>query len=110
MLKTTRSSKELALRAFRASNNEVIEGGGSKADETVVNLSKSKNEKSKKSIHMPNIGAIEEPNFLTSDAKKAINYLQLAFIKAPILQHFDLESHIWTKTNTSSYILGKMLS
>ena len=36
-------------------------------------------------MHVPNIEAIREPNFLTSNAKKAFNYLQLVFIKAPIL-------------------------
>ena len=40
---------------------------------------------------MPNIGATGEPNFLTSDTKKAFNHLRLAFIEAPILQHFDPE-------------------
>ena len=92
MLKTTRSSETLAPRAFKASNNEVVEGGGSRADETIVNLSK--NEKSRKSTRVPNIEAMVKPNFLTPDAKKVFNYLRLAFIEAPILRHFDLESHI----------------
>ena len=80
MLKTTRSSEKSAPRAFKAGNNKVVEGGG---NETVVNLFK--NEKSRKLTHMPNIGATEEPNFLIPNAKKAFNYLRLAFIKAPIL-------------------------
>ena len=92
ILKITRSSEKLALRAFRTDNNKVVRGGGSRADETVVNLSK--NEKSKKSMRVPNVEAMEEFNFLTLDAKKAFNHLRLAFIKAPILQHFDLKSHI----------------
>ena len=36
-------------------------------------------------MHMPNIGAIEKPIFLTPNAKKVFNYLKQAFIKAPIL-------------------------
>ena len=87
MLKTTGSSKESALRAFRAGNDEVVGGGGGRADETVVNLSK--NEKSKKSTRVSNVGATGEPNFLNPDAKKAFNHLRLAFIEAPILRHFD---------------------
>ena len=35
-------------------------------------------------MRVPNIGAIEEPNFLISDAKKAFNHLRLAFIEASI--------------------------
>ena len=83
MLKTTRSFEELALKAFRTGNNKVVGGGGGKANETVVNLSK--NEKSKKLSHMPNVGAMGEPNFLIPNAKKIFNQLRLAFIKAPIL-------------------------
>ena len=61
-------------------------------------------------MHIPNIGAMGEPNFLTFDAKKAFNHLRLAFIKTPILQHFDLESHIQIKTDASGYVIGRVLS
>ena len=108
MLKTTRLSEKSASKVFKAGNNEIVGGGGGKADETVVNSSK--NEKSKKSMHVANVRAIEEPNFLTPDAKKAFNHLQLVFIKALILQHFDLESHIRIETNASGYIIGEALS
>ena len=108
MLKTTGSSEESAPRAFRAGNDEVVGGGGGRADETVVNSSK--NEKSRKSTRVPNIGATGEPNFLTPDAKKAFNHLRLAFIEAPILRHFDSESHIRIETNASGYAIGGMLS
>ena len=108
MLKTIRSFRELVLKTFRANNNEVVGSGGGKADETVVNLLK--NKKSRKSTHMPNIGAIKKPNFPTPDAKKAFNHLRLAFIKAPIFRYFDLENHIRIKTDISSYAIDKMLS
>ena len=110
MLKTTGSSEESAPRAFRAGNDEVVGGGGGRADETVVDSSTSKNEKSRKSTRVPNIGATGEPNFLTPDAKKAFNYLRLAFIKAPILQHFDPESHIRIETDALGYAIGRVLS
>ena len=73
LLKTTGSS-ELAPKAFKADDKEIVDGGGSgsRANRTVMNLSK--NEKSRKSTHMPNIRATGEPNFLTSDAKKAFNH------------------------------------
>ena len=68
MLKTTRSSKELASKKFRADDNEVVDGSDDKANETIRNLSR-------KSTRVPNIGIIGEPNFLTSNTKKAFNYL-----------------------------------
>ena len=110
MIKTTESSKELAPKAFRAGNNKVVGGGDDRADETVVDLSKSKNEKSRKLTRMPNIGATGEPNFLTPDAKKAFNHLRLAFIKVLILRYFDLKSHIRIKTDTSSYAIDRVLT
>ena len=61
-------------------------------------------------MRMPNIGAIGKHNFLTPNAKKAFNQLQLAFIKAPILQYFDLESHIRIETDASGYAISRVLS
>ena len=107
MLKTTGSSN-LTSKAFRADNNEVVGDGGGRANETVINLSK--NNKSRDSTRLPNIGATGKPYFLTPNAKKAFNHLRLAFIKTPILQHFDLESHIRIKTNVSGYAIGGVLS
>ena len=74
----------MALKALRASNNEVVGRGGGRADETVVDSSKFKNEKFRKSMCVPNIGATKELNFLTPNVKKVFNYLRLAFIKASI--------------------------
>ena len=91
-----------------ADDNKVVVDSGDRANGIIGNLSK--NKKSKKSTHVPNIGAIAERNFLTLNAKKAFNYLWLAFIKAPILQHFNLKSHIQIQTNASSYIIGRVLS
>ena len=95
-------------KTFKAGNNEVVGGGGDRADKIIVDLSK--NKKSRKLTCMPNIGATGKLNFLTPNAKKAFNYLRLAFIKAPILQHFDLESHIRIKTNVSGYTISRVLS
>ena len=97
----------LVPKAFKADNNEVVRIGD-RANRTVVNSSK--NEKSRNSTCVPNIGAIEESNFLTPNAKKAFNHLRVAFIKAPILRHFNLGSHIQIKTNTSGYAIGGVLS
>ena len=108
ILKTTWSSAKLAIRAFRAGNNEIVGGGCGRADETVVNLSK--NKKSMKLTYMPNIGAMRRPNFLTPNAKKAFNHLRLAFIKASILQHFNSECHIQIETDALSYAISGILS
>ena len=108
LLKTTGSSDESAPKAFRADGDEVVGGGGGRANETVVNSSK--NDKSRNSTRVPNIGATGEPNFLTPNAKKAFNHLWLAFIEAPILRHFDLESHIRIETDASGYAIGGVSS
>ena len=72
MLKTTKSSKKLTLRAFKAENNEVVRSGADKTDKTVVDLSKFKNKKSRKLMYMPNIGATREPNFLIPNTKEVL--------------------------------------
>ena len=64
---------DLTLKAFRADDDKVVGSYGSRANETVVNLSK--NKKSRKLTYMPNIEAIEEPTFLTTNAKKSFNHL-----------------------------------
>ena len=93
---------------FRADDNKIIGGNSSRANETVVNLSK--NKKSRKSTCVPNIGATGKLNFLISNAKKAFNYLWLAFIKAAILQHFDPKSHIQVKIDVSGYLIDRVSS
>ena len=113
MLKTTGPSEESAPKAFRAGNDEVVGGGGGRADETRKNSSKtrkSKNDKSGNSTRVSTIGATGEPTFLTPDAKEAFNRLRQAFIKAPILRHFDPESHIRIETDASGYAIGGVLS
>ena len=51
-----------------------------------------------------------ESGFLTSGARKAFTKLRQAFIKAPILHHFDPERHIRVETDTSGYAIGGVLS
>ena len=51
-----------------------------------------------------------ESGFLTSGAKKAFTKLRQAFIKAPILHHFDPERHIRVETDASGYAIGGVLS
>ena len=75
-----------------------IDGSGVGNDEVVKKDRNSS--KSKKS----------ELGFLTSRAKKAFTELRQAFIKTPILHHFDSERHIRVETDASGYAIGEVLS
>ena len=79
-------------------NDVDVDGGKIRDDEVekkVRNLSKSKK---------------TELGFLTSRARMAFTKLRQAFIKAPILHHFDPERHIQVKTNASGFAIGGVLS
>ena len=66
------------------------------------NLSKSKNSsKSKKMVRYS--------DFLTTGAKLAFTKLRQAFLKAPILYHFDPECHIRIEMDASGYAIGGFL-
>ena len=75
---------------------------------------KSKGKKSKepsKSENSPNFyGNDSGPIFLTPEARSAFNCLRLAFTKAPILRHFDLEYYIQIKNDVLSYVISDVLS
>ena len=110
MLKITRSL-DLALKAFKADYNKVVKDDDNRANEIVMNLSnKLNNNKSKNLMHISNIRAIKKSIFLNPNAKKVFNYLKQAFIKALILQYFDLECYIQIKTNITRYAISKVLS
>ena len=49
-------------------------------------------------------------DFLTPGAKLAFTELRQAFLKAPILHHFDPERHIRIETDASGYAIGGVLS
>ena len=64
-----------------------------------------------KNGNSPSFEAIKaKPKFLTFNARLAFNRLQLAFTTALILQHFDLECHIWIETDVLGYAIGEILS
>ena len=78
-------------------SNEV-DGGEFEDDEIVRkdrNLSKSKK---------------TESGFLTSEARKTFTKLRQAFIRAPILHHFNSKRHIRIETDTSGYAIGGVFS
>ena len=80
-------------------DDEINDEGGTK----VQKLSKSKSlSKSKKTVR--------SSEFLTPGAKQAFTELRQAFLKAPILHHFDPERHIQIETDASGYAIGGVLS
>ena len=107
LLKTT-GLLNLISKTFRVDNNDIIDNGINKTNETIMNLSK--NNKSRNLTHMPNIRITKKPIFLTTNTKKAFNHLQLLFIKALILWYFDLKSYIWIVTNTLGYTIDEVLN
>ena len=48
--------------------------------------------------------------FFTPETRLAFTQLRQAFVKAPILHHFNPESHIRIETDASGYAIGGMLS
>ena len=106
MLKTTRSS---VASACRVDDDEDVDGGGAVSWSDAS--SKSPKSKSRtKSGHLGNSNNLEERKFLTSDAREAFNRLRQAFIKAPILRHFNPDWHIRIETNALGYIIERVLS
>ena len=97
MLKTNPQLAD-ALPATAVDDNEVIR-------------SSSRNErKSAKSDFIKPVHRVEEPSFLTPDARWAFTQLRQAFTKAPILRHFVPERHIQIETDASGYAIGGILS
>ena len=78
--KSEKLSKPRKLKREKTSKSRNLAKSGKK-------LSKNKN--------LTNFNATEdEPKFLTPDARTIFNRLRLAFIEAPILQHFDPKCYI----------------
>ncbi len=75
-----------------------------------------KTAKSKKWIWAKKAEASEAKNlgqsglFLTTDARRAFTKLRQAFVKAPILNHFNPECHIQIETDAFGYAIGRILS
>ena len=86
------SSKELVKKSGK------LKGQNLAKSQKLSKSGKSKGKKSKKmskSGNLPNFDATEaRSSFLTPGARETFNCLRLAFTKAPILQHFNLECHI----------------
>ena len=86
------------LDGSRCDDNEV---DGDEVEDNEVGTKVQKLSKSKKTVGL---------DFLTSGAKLAFTKLRQAFLKAPILHHFDLERHIRIETDISGYAICGVLS
>ena len=83
--------------------NEVDDEGYDEGGTKVQKSSKSKNLfKSKKTVR--------SSDFLAPGAKEAFTKLRQAFLKAPILHHFDPERYIWIEMDASGYAISGILS
>ena len=122
MIKTTILSQVLVVneilgaRVLAANETDNVERGHRlKLIKLKTGRSKSqkltKYKKTSKSKNSPEFGNKKvRSNFLTPDSRTAINCLELAFIKAPILSHFDLEYYIWTEIDIFGYIIRRVLN
>ena len=68
LLKTIKSSKKLASKAFKVDNIKIVNSENSKANKTIINLFRNL-------MHISNIRTIREHIFLILDAKKTLNQL-----------------------------------
>ena len=78
--------------------------------EVEVDKIKKKSQKTSKSKSLFKSKKTIISNIFTPGAKLAFTELRQAFLKAPILYHFDLEYHIQIETDVSGYAIGGVLS
>ncbi len=120
MLRTTNKSTGNETQSTQAENQDALgatdRGGSGRVGRSFENLSiavksaESKKPKLTKSKKSDLVKATSETDFLTLEAKKAFIHLRKAFIKAPILMHFDPKCHIYIETNALGYAIGGVLS
>ena len=120
MLKTSRST-ELSTRpgegVVGVGGDSRAGHGGSEIDGNKVNGGEvevdgvgKKARKTSKSKNLSKSQKTEGSDFFTPGAKLAFTKLRQAFLKAPILHHFDPERHIRIETDASGYTIGGVLS
>ena len=97
----------MVLKAFKVNDNKVVEFS-SRANQTIVNSFK--NNKFKNLTYITNLKDMEEPIFLTSNAKKTFKHLKQAFVKALIFWPFNLKSYIQIEINILDYIIDAALN
>ena len=120
------ANKMLGVKVLAADEDGDVKGGdtlsdGSKHVEPKTKRSESqktsksqnsaKSKKQSKSGNSPKFNVTEAGlSFLIPKARAAFNRLRLAFIKAPILRHFDPECYIRIETDALGYAISIVLS
>ena len=108
----------------RNSLNKVVENdnlvvGGGNSSQILAELKKSNYHPKMSKFKKTNLDKSEilavainagTTGYLTAKARVAFTCLKKAFTKISILRHFDLECHIWVKTDASGYAIGEVLS
>ena len=123
MLKTTGSTRFTAnpeKTEDKAGGNSMFGNsivGGDKATNSIKRKNQAKTTKSKILVKSKNRDFLFKSrskeagtSFFILEARLAFIQLRQAFIKALILYHFHLKSHIQIETNASSYAIGSNLS
>ena len=125
MLKTTSTAGPAASIEVGDENPEKgsqkvqIEDQGEKkpAQKNCKGQESQKTAKPKKLIHAKKVEAFktryfssQSGVFFTTNAKRPFIKLRQAFIKALILNHFDLERHIQIETDALGYAIGRIFS
>ena len=78
-------------------NEDGIDSGGNYKDKTI-----------KKSPYSKNLNGIMD--YLTPNARQSFTQLKQTFIKALILQYFNLKCHIQIETDILIYVISRILS
>ena len=114
----TSESTEFTIKlredAVGVGSHSKSECDGSKLDRSGIDDNKvdneGDNEVGKKSRKNLSKSKKTESGFFISGARMIFTKLRQAFIKAPILHHFDLECHIRIETDESGYAISRVLS
>ena len=117
MLKTTESTGSAANfkgTKGKVDGNSVIGNnvGGGKATKPTKEKNQAKTTKFKILVKFKNHDFTKSrteqvrTGFFIPKARLAFTQLKQAFVEAPILHHFNPESHFWIETDASNYAIG----
>lgn len=78
----------------------------------LINVCGIKPDKIRKKKHFENLSlrATKKLQLVIASAKKTFSHLRQNFIKAPILQHFDWEDHMWIKIDQLGYRIVRVFN
>ena len=94
-----------------SSNKATIQTNSTKRKNQVKTIKSKILVKSKNHDFPPNFRHKEARiGFFTPKARLTFTQLRQVFVEAPILYYFDLESHIWIKTDALNYAISNVLS